>query len=577
MVAVMVILVMSLVLFGVAALAVDLGNAFTRKRDVQSQADFSTLAGGAGLPALASTPTAADPAIQNAAEYLFKNQRQNDDGAVPLTKVQLAIVLTDGNPDNGAAYYGHLDAAGNLVPSRGELTIKTPPVLVKYGFAAVLGSANVKVKASATVGLRSPGGGAMPFYAVQGGGCDYGPQTLSDPANGHAQSVVPVMAYPTDTNKSRLDNLSPPAQVGYNTLPSVQQKITINGTGLSGVTQVGFFRSTSLVPNFVMTLPFANSDSTGKTVKDIVVPVEVTSVEDVWWVRVWGPKNGNQGNAWSAASEALPMRVGDSLLECPGVSSAGNFGALMLPRSSNKSGWLAENIATGPEAPLTLAAFPAPAPVNCSPGVAPAVYSTTTGSPTRLAGTNCVDTDTGLTANATTAGLITGAQARLAKPTTTGCSPTRTSASRTVPVAGGKSINDDTLSCFLTTNATIGSIASPTYSGSVALSPAVYSSPRFLWVPVLGIKPTSGGSAHYSIVDYRAAFLTSESTASTKVIPQFTDGSASTTANGLTIANNGVTSMQVVFFNVKALPADAGNATVGAYFGVGPKIVALTN
>ncbi len=75
---VVVVALMVVVIFAIAALAVDLGNAFTRLRDVQSQADFSALAGGADLPALGASPIASDPAIQKAAEYLYLNQPQDD-------------------------------------------------------------------------------------------------------------------------------------------------------------------------------------------------------------------------------------------------------------------------------------------------------------------------------------------------------------------------------------------------------------------------------------------------------------------------------------------------------------------
>ena len=57
---------MVLLMLSVGAIAIDLGNAFTRKRDTQSQADFATLAGAGidgGLPAASTTTSATDPAV----------------------------------------------------------------------------------------------------------------------------------------------------------------------------------------------------------------------------------------------------------------------------------------------------------------------------------------------------------------------------------------------------------------------------------------------------------------------------------------------------------------------------------
>jgi len=62
--------VLSLALFGFAALVVDLGNGFVRLRDVQAQADFAAFAGGRHLPAAKS---ATHPAVLAVADYLNKN------------------------------------------------------------------------------------------------------------------------------------------------------------------------------------------------------------------------------------------------------------------------------------------------------------------------------------------------------------------------------------------------------------------------------------------------------------------------------------------------------------------------
>ena len=49
-----------------------------------------------------------------------------------------------------------------------------------------------------------------------------------------------------------------------------------------------------------------------------------------------------------------------------------------------------------------------------------------------------------------------------------------------------------------------------------------------------------------------------------------------TADNGVTITNNGITSLKVVFFNIDAMPRDVNNKVID-YLGVGQRIVRLIN
>ena len=70
---------------------------------------------------------------------------------------------------------------------------------MEYGFAKVLGvDSTATCTADALVNVFTAGKRVMPMYAVQG--CDYGLQTLADPASGHTTPVVPTLAFNTDTN-----------------------------------------------------------------------------------------------------------------------------------------------------------------------------------------------------------------------------------------------------------------------------------------------------------------------------------------------------------------------------------------
>ena len=71
-------------------------------------------------------------------------------------------------------------------------------------------------------------------------------------------------------------------------------------------------------------------------------------------------------------------------------------------------------------------------------------------------------------------------------------------------------------------------------------------------------------------IDFRPAFITDQGNAATK-------STLPTASNGLTYTSNnkGIESVQVVFFNWKALPLDANGGVIGPYLGVGPKIPQL--
>ena len=122
---------MVLLMLSVGAIAIDLGNAFTRKRDTQSQADFATLAGAGidgGLPAASTTTSATDPAIVAAARYLYENQPQNDSTAARRSAAELASDLVDHDRANGEAYYGDFGSDNPMSPWTGVLAQARSPV-----------------------------------------------------------------------------------------------------------------------------------------------------------------------------------------------------------------------------------------------------------------------------------------------------------------------------------------------------------------------------------------------------------------------------------------------------------------
>jgi hypothetical protein len=605
---------LSVVLLSVAALGVDIGNIVSRRTETQANADFAAFAAAQDLnqTARAGAAPSAD-VVATVRDYLNHNQAQDDDLACAQTEPATCVTstdLTDLDLDNGEVRYV---AAG--------LQVIAPKTRVDYGLAGMfMGDSGTYVDAAATVNVFSGGQRVMPMFAVSA--CDYGRQTLTDPASGHVTPVVPALAYASDTNGTDLDSLVLKNSAGANVTElqrdSLSNTITLKASKWSKTREIGFFRSDSTDPLLVVrqeefwspsddpdgsdadTSPrtdlstdasppasfadtYTTSASAGNVEVTAMIPDIVTQTEGVWWVRVL---NGPSPEKWSPVSEALPIRVGGAVLECTAGATDGNFGTLKLPRTDVPSGYeLPVNIAVGLQRPLTPAIHqwavdnPTLAGI-CSDGVNGAVESFGT---TLRPATNCVDTDTGLAANVATQGLITGVTTPstsypgmlTTKQTWTGtdgagCGPSGGTNWRNVSInSRNYNFNNDVLTCYLTNGTTsLLDIASPTYSGGPVLDVAIYSSPRFVWIPVLKVQPSSGGSQRYSIVDFRPGFITDEQATAGAVRGSHT----ATSDNGLTFRSNDVEQIKVLFFNVNALPVDGDYPTID-FLGVGtPKI-----
>jgi Flp pilus assembly pilin Flp len=605
---------LSVVLLGVAALGTDVGNMVSRRTETQASADFAAFAAAHELNQTARAGTAPSTDVVEAVrDYLNDNQPQDDELACaqtdPGTCVESAD-LTDLDLDNGEVRYND-----------DGLQVVAPRARVDFALAGIFGNQGTYVDGQATVNVFSGGQRVMPMFAVSA--CDYGRQTLTDPASGHVTPVVPSLAYASDANGTDLDSavLRNSSGANINEVPrdSTSNTITLKASKWTKTREIGFFRSDNPDPLLVARqeefwspsddpdgpdsdssartdlsvddappTTFADTYTTSASAGDVevkaMIPDIVTQTEGVWWVRVL---NGPSPGTWSPTSEAIPIRVGGAVLECTAGSTDGNFGTLRLPRTDVPTGSeLPVNIAVGLQQPLTPAihqwAVDNPTLAGtCSDGVDGAVESFGT---TLRPATNCVDTDTGLSANVATQGLITGAGGHPGMLTTRatkyfpasgtdparGCDPSGGSSDRTVSIASRNyAFNNDVLTCYLTNGTTsLADIASATYSGPPVLDVDIYSAPRFIWIPVLKIQPASGGSQRYSIIDFRPGFITDEQATSTTLRGSHT----ATSDNGLTFRSNDVEQIKVLFFNVNALPVDGDYPTID-FLGVGtPKI-----
>lgn len=554
----------ALILFALAALAVDLGNGVSRKGDTQIQADFAALAGARQIP---GDKTESDPSVIAAAEYVWENRPQDDRGS-PWAGGPGAVAdnLVDEDDSNGEVYF---------LPE-GKFQVVSPRSLVNFGFTGVFSifgggvPSNVEVASDAIAQAGTPKGlSAFPLYVVQssasGPTCDYGSQTLSDaPPPKDPPATVPALYAPSETNDSQLTGIA--VEDNADAVASLPKDSTVGSITLSGdfenIIQVGFFSPDS-PDSSPVTTPFGPySEKKGSV--SVAVPTSVTGTPGIWYARVFqgvGTKKPSAGDSkWSAALEAQAFSVDSAPPACSADPDGGNFGSVRLFRadsndSAESNGWLARNAALGLESPLTLATWGGSPNGECSKD-ANAVISDKSAN----AETNCIETDTGFPATALIPGLLTGGsdysgllETGTSSPDpdgTGGCS--RDNDENVMSVGDYDDLNDDLLTCFMREDTTqISTAANPGYSGSPLFETDIYDSPRFGWVPVFAETPEKG-TKKYFIVDFRPTFISGQSITATKSSPGAIDD-----GNGIRVAEKGkdkFESLQVIFLNPESLP-----------------------
>jgi Flp pilus assembly protein TadG len=179
-----VVAVMSVLLFGVAALVIDIGQAYAKRRAAQTDADLAAFAGAAALPNAVA-------AFDLAYDYLQKNLPSSAAGGFTLA-AKTSSVWTDSNPTNGEITISNANT---------RIRVVVPNRKVDFGFANALpggGFKNTNIRASATVEIRSPST-SLPFYLGNG---DNGATCLHDnTGGGHASAMravlLPAVAKPT--------------------------------------------------------------------------------------------------------------------------------------------------------------------------------------------------------------------------------------------------------------------------------------------------------------------------------------------------------------------------------------------
>jgi Flp pilus assembly protein TadG len=176
-----VVAVMSVLLFGVAALVIDIGQAYAKRRAAQTDADLAAFAGAAALPNAVA-------AFDLAYDYLQKNLPSSAAGGFTLA-AKTSSVWTDSNPTNGEITISNANT---------RIRVVVPNRKVDFGFANALpggGFKNTNIRASATVEIRSPGS-TLPFFLTTAAQSGY--NCLKDTSGGgHGSAMRAVLLAPS--------------------------------------------------------------------------------------------------------------------------------------------------------------------------------------------------------------------------------------------------------------------------------------------------------------------------------------------------------------------------------------------
>ena len=585
---------MATLLFACAALAVDLGNAWARKREVQKQVDVSALAAGWMLPMTSTNKTAIAVKV---AEYLDDSDNHAL-GQATITAAQ----LINADAADGEIVFQNNDGTP-CTESCPQMRVLAPVARVDFGLAGAIGISHADVQGTATVRVVSelpPREKALPFWLPSG--CGYGP-TQADTTQGGTNQAEPTpapttatptpTATPTATPTPEPRFQPDPGLVGTHVLDGAAitpvgylGSTTVNGYSVTGVSGSGIKKVTlrAYPPTGTAYVDFAaQTTGDGALPAFQVASSDVTNVPGDWWVYALAQKN----NSFSYSSTHLVIRVtgGPTPTATPtdtatptatptatesGVpvgcigQDRGNFGQLDSARAEGgtKQTRFARNLALGIDHTLVPYVFPT--------GVHEQKQCDSPGSPLPGAqtddvsrnGNNCIIGDTGndgpKTYDGLIAGLGDGTPGRLEV-----VNGATTCAGRGALVMGGHTLNNDVLSCFLRNGASLSDIASPSGVTTAMLDPAVIHSPRFVYLPV--VYASDRAQKNYQpIRQFVPGFITDE-----------TQSTPATSANGLDVNGNSVKVLHVFTFNRDALPPLEDSRTVDYDPGIGGAVVRL--
>jgi hypothetical protein len=182
--------ILSVLLLTVAAMSVDLGNAWARKRSVQKQVDVAAMAGAALLPAKSS----ADRTLVAQAVADSMNRAENDVSGQQETAFSAAQFL-DTNLSNGEITFQDNNGATCAVTGLcTQITVTSPQARVEFGLGRVVADGvDVERTAVAKIFSEVPDGShTLPFWLPNG--CAFGSAEGDTGPSGGGGGGNPIVA-----------------------------------------------------------------------------------------------------------------------------------------------------------------------------------------------------------------------------------------------------------------------------------------------------------------------------------------------------------------------------------------------
>jgi Putative Flp pilus-assembly TadE/G-like len=508
--------ILSFLLFGVSALAVDLGNMYARSGDAQSAADLAALAGAAVLVPDTDRRNAIDVEGARAAAHasLVQNAVYSDGSGFDLPGISDPAWTQNGYSD------GQIDVDVDTM----RVTVVLPPRTVRFGLAAIFGIGQSAVSARAVAEVRAPGQ-LLPFYLPDQPGCRTESQFLA----ATEASLRELVFRPEPSTKDGVPVLVPDTLA-----PTPNGEITIVGenfqeTGME--VQFALGSQNVIVKNNAITS--VQRDPSGPDRLVVEVPRRVRTTPGLWAILVknsegWGGANPNP-NPPPLHIPVLFLGIEMTIVDdCLDPNLAGYLG-LFSPDIGAAD--LTTNIVNG-----------------LSDGLR--VDDTVTIYPAGLAAQDAEEMKDALV----------GSAGRLAADTPTDCAELRN--------VQGVNINNDVLSCFIdnqppnhpghSVEGTLaddcdGFPASPNPHEGRSLKSSIFDSPRFFFIPVLAapFAPT-GPVGDVEVTEFRAVFLTDE-TEGDDVVGSEPESDA-TADNGVSLQRSEIDRITVYAFCPDELP-----------------------
>ena len=570
---------LAVVLFGAAALAVELGDMFSRDRAVQTSADLAAFAGSQELPDTCTAFTQALAALNDPS-----NGVRTDNGTSNF--VALAADMKDGNRANGEIeILGPTDARVTTCTATGrKVRVVTPPRNVKFAFgAAIKGASAGNVQGVAAVELRGLDVSLLPlslpancpsgpnYIYVDNGGIAGGPSAATSPAYspaGGGQGPLLTGLAANDANVPTSFTVTVTALKDDPTSsPVVFDFHLLNGDGTT-------HREPGAAPNGISGVLVTGSVTGGGNnwggQFQVGVPTTVSTTPGSWKVRALQAAGFNK---WTPDDSVSTLVVGvASVAGCPNPSN-GDFGLLNSPRSDGGSAQQQRfrNFAQGIDHRLVPLATTTPN-LACSSDGDPYPDGILDDNTPARGDESCIDVKPGETSTLPTDGIIDGRGGEPGRFTVGTPGVTKSGNCRVAGRADlswtskrNKVLWNTVLSCYLAPGRTLADVAAGTPGSLVA---TIADDPRFFFTPVTDTttrpKNSVEGAQFWPINSFRAAFATNEKTGGDATCVAFDD------CNGLLFSNGGtqLKAIQAFTFPLAALPTavdQPGNG--GDYYG----------